>query len=457
MPVVLETRLLTGGYEAATGALAPEWPPHPHRLFAALVAAAGQCRTEAETSCLLALEGLDPPKVHASPQLAVSPSYTAYVPNNGREKWGQKGGKPADRRVTPAAPVVWFEWADSSSHVDLDVLDGMASRVAYLGRCSSLVSLRVRSGLAAASDVGTWLPAGNPDAVGEELRVPYSGLLELLDRDFARRAVPSNRHAPARWQRYRLDQGDGFAPVATPWRRLIAWRASGWLPSATLAVPACDALRAESLRLTGDGLPPELSGHDGHGGPCRRGHVAWFPLVNVGVPHADGRIIGFGVALPAGVAEPVMPDHFLLGGNRVDIFPAVAPASRTRPQTWALDRRRWSQPSMSWATATPLALPWEAGRRPTSELTRAIVSSCRKVGLPSPVSVVVGEEPFICGPENAHKYTRSRTSSQGQLTYEVCHAVVHFDRPISGPLAIGPLRHFGLGLMCPLTPEPGRG
>ena len=48
--------------------------------------------------------------------------------------------------------------------------------------------------------------------------------------------------------------------------------------------------------------PPEwLSGHDSAGQPTRKIHAAFFPLPYVGFKHADGHVMGSGIALPRGM------------------------------------------------------------------------------------------------------------------------------------------------------------
>src|SRR5690606_35798920 len=83
--IALEVELLTGRYVATSFSdrAAPEWPPHPARLFSALVATAHE-HAELTTRARSALQWLEkqgPPHIQAS-QAARRAVVTMYVPGN---------------------------------------------------------------------------------------------------------------------------------------------------------------------------------------------------------------------------------------------------------------------------------------------------------------------------------------------------------------------------------------
>src|SRR5207248_7942432 len=83
--LALEVEFLLGRYAAADfrDRDRPEWPPHPARLFSALVAAAhGSGMGESARDALLWLEGLPPPQLCAEGAPAAQSPVTAYVPVN---------------------------------------------------------------------------------------------------------------------------------------------------------------------------------------------------------------------------------------------------------------------------------------------------------------------------------------------------------------------------------------
>src|SRR5690606_17719551 len=60
-----------------------------------------------------------------------------------------------------------------------------------------------------------------------------------------------------------------------------------------------------------------LSGHDHGGAPLEGPHLAFVPLTFVGHPHADGRLLGMGLALPEAIA-PEERRHALRAIARID-------------------------------------------------------------------------------------------------------------------------------------------
>jgi CRISPR-associated protein Csb2 len=61
----------------------PEWPPHPDRVFMALVAAWGECgEAPDEKAALHWLESLSSPSLRVSTEAVARTSCTSYVPVN---------------------------------------------------------------------------------------------------------------------------------------------------------------------------------------------------------------------------------------------------------------------------------------------------------------------------------------------------------------------------------------
>jgi CRISPR-associated protein Csb2 len=146
----------------------PEWPPHPDRLFEALVAAHHDTFSEdGENSVLRWLETLGAPQIAAG-EMGNASSVVNFVPTNYNGKSGsphpdQRGRQPRTFPVqSPSSPVVHFVWpeadADEATH---DKLGSLLARVPSLGRACSLVRMR----LGEPSDHPVWVP----DPEGEEV------------------------------------------------------------------------------------------------------------------------------------------------------------------------------------------------------------------------------------------------------------------------------------------------
>lgn len=455
--LVIDVNLCTGEYGASTSSGEPEWPPHPYRLFAALVAAAGPGRSPEETACLDALARLEAPFVEAAAICTPSTPYQVYVPSQKREMRGQRTARWSDRVVWPAHDRVRFRWPDAGELPFREVLVRLASRVAYLGRAKTLVILTVpeRPGLMP-DGTAVWVPA--PGGRGEiRLRVSAAGMLADLDRDYeAGIRAAGRRPVPLRDYRRR----DRLAASAEGvWGALGTWRLVGGSIPAVYALRVCQALRAAALACEGDSCPPEISGHDadpdgGAGQPLTRPHAAWLALPDAGYERSTGRVMGFGVAVPAGVRLPNMPQEFGIGARRFTIAAideTRVPARGTRQTPLALTAWRWSRPSAVWASVTPVTLPWRGDRADRKAPERAVRAACVKAGFPRPVEVAVSDAPFLRGPALAHDYLRAR--QPGESARRACHALVRFDTEVSGPMLLGPFRYFGLGLMAPCDPS----
>ena len=131
----------------------------------------------------------------------------------------------------------------------------------------------------------------------------------------------------------------------------------------------------------------------------------------------------------------------------------------------ALRPRIWRRPARRWVSATPIALPTHPGPLGRGTATArakawnraedAVIASCRHIGLPEPVRVVVSFEPFIRGARPAQRFPAFRQGDRrgGGVPRRQVHASVTFAEPVSGPLVLGAGRYLGLGLMRPVDTE----
>lgn len=337
-----------------------EWPPHPGRVFMALVAAHfhGDAPSS-ERRALEWLESLGAPTVHAGAAMQREP-VTHYVPVNDEPGDAEKPPTAALQSAPQLArgrqprsfahawlenDVAYLAWSEATP--DSDVLAGMRSlceRVTRIGHSMSLVAMWV----ADANEVGD--PAWVPDDASAEirLRVAERGTLEDLERRFNREAVEdygtlrvvaeddsdpkaqklARKELKARFRgeppprlRPELSHYQGYARYAP---RRPESRAAGTLFSPHLLVftlerkegpyveldLACtlavsqrwrEALLSQSNDLP-DGVRELASGHDRAGKPLARPHLAFLPLAFVGHPHADGHLLGMALALPRDLA-----------------------------------------------------------------------------------------------------------------------------------------------------------
>ncbi len=360
--LAIEVELLTGRYAATryNDRSRPEWPPHPARLFSALVAThcAGAERRTAERQALLWLERQGPPLLRASPpeQVAEREAYTAFVPVNDpdvvgtfdaereeiervlaearaddkaatrskalEKRLGEKiaraiapgklsaeGGKTA-RSILPETRMRQPRTFPSVAPADPCVyfiwpdanVDGGVRR-ALDGVLAGLVRLGHSSSLVRARVVDS-PPEANwrPDENGEHrLRVVGEGQLAALDDAFEQHRETQPRLLPALFERY-TTRDRPLRPEApgtvfgTDW--LVLRRSGGpHLPS-TSAVGVARSVRAALMKFAAQPPPEILTGHAEDGGPAQRAHLAVVPLPFVGHAQADGSILGVALVFP---------------------------------------------------------------------------------------------------------------------------------------------------------------
>src|SRR5690606_17741741 len=104
-----------------------------------------------------------------------------------------------------------------------------------------------------------------------------------------------------------------------------------------------------------------LSGHEADGSPSVVPHLAFLPLAFVGHKQADGRLLGIGLALPAGPPRDIEREAlYAIGAVRElklgslgvwSVDAATDPHSpwNLRPEAWTA----WPRGARHWSTITP--------------------------------------------------------------------------------------------------------
>lgn len=465
---------------AITGDADPgEWPPSPARLLAAFVAADGTGdRMRATTGVELALlEQAGPPLVvcdreitaEADPDagrtgLLRSPQHERFVvvPANVRGSTVQEyplRRAEAVRRAAVLAPRtarITYLWPGvQPSPAEVEGLRTRAARVGYLGCADSPVRVTVKvldgDGPGDAADGrGVWRPDEDGDAFVE---TPYPGMVNDLDRQFGaftggqwvRRAwIPSNRTP------YRVPAPEAPA-VVTPMPAVI-WLSVPHSIAGRHVLRLTEALRAattahlQEVRGPSADLPFEVTGH---GAPTARwDQVQFLALPNVGGPHSDGRVHGLAVAIPE-AAPPAMVEELRVAVARIEELRLaggrVVPVER---QSWGRNVTarpgRWTRPSRRFASAFPVVQDRFAKRGPSLD---DVARWCDQAHLPPPRDARLHPLPFAPGAVvlRPHEAVRS-----GRERRPYTHLEVVFGAPVRGPVAIGHLRSFGLGLLVPL-------
>jgi CRISPR-associated protein Csb2 len=190
-----------------------------------------------------------------------------------------------------------------------------------------------------------------------------------------------------------------------------------------------------------------------------------LPLANIMHGHADGRIMGFALIMPASAAqEQWMAMSAMLFGiegklslTEVQLGADAARVVQVERPVKGLSPDRYVGTSTIWSTVTPILLSRrpDNGRDPKppnlleGRVRDQVVKDCVKAGLPAPVRVQVSSVSPFDGVGPARSFHQSRGGPARWAT----HATLIFDRPVHGPVLVGAGRYNGLGLLVPHPDE----
>lgn len=444
-----------------------EWPPHPDRVFCALVQA------WADLGCpdngRLALEWLE--TLRPGPSLRFGdplPALTVlrYVPVNDRWSPLNKSGDKAAPRFegsflgrirqprtfahAPLAEDTVLLWWPSAVPIDEHVksLSTLAQAVASLGHSSSLVSVEV-------FDSGshlepTLIPAENGDVL---LRVPTPGRLRTLCEAYRSQRRPP----PAEWAAYAKPLQD-HSPLRGHHRETLIFTLSN-PDKPPLPLECCAKLtstwRAALMSQVGKPVPEAISGHAPDSTPnapkpSQRPHLALLPLADVGHRFARGHLLGLAAALPVNLNPHERRQCFRALGLVQSLTLGdlgVWQLQRTDASELrrALRAETWRRPSLLWASVTPVVF----GRFPKDlwgdEAAEMIAEACRIAGLPRPCEVSTAPVSWVLGAPPSHRFP-PLASRPGKPRRAHAHVRLRFSQPVAGPLLVGAGRHLGYGL-----------
>ena len=365
----IEVNFLTGRYVAThhNDRLSGEWPPHPARLFSAMVATwAEEGGDPEEREALQWLESQGPPDIAAS-TAARRAAVPHFVPVNDASILGLSLHAKRYGRITELLNRMDEALFDSRGEangeisrlqdqlarerqVDLQVgavgttpgssADEMLPetrrrqartfpsvapddpRVTYIWRGGAAESVdeildrllgRVTRLGHSSSLVSCRVTSEPPEASlrpgdsGQSLRTVSRGQLAELERRYAGHRGVNPRSLPYTDVRYAA-AADTVQPAATGPNTAGEWIVFEFAPDSsflpsTRTVELAAAMRGAILHYAADPIPEEISGHGGDGAPVSGPHVAFLPLPYVGFERADGRLLGIAVSVPGSLSD----------------------------------------------------------------------------------------------------------------------------------------------------------
>ena len=433
----------------------PEWPPHPSRLYSALVASAYRSNfdgSNAQRAALQWFEALPPPAI-SCPPADLMPSPRAYVPpgdsverkgkkkevvhEHGVHRWRQPRQFPS--AVVLGDPTVIYQWEIEPEKEMLTTLDRLAAGITHLGTSHAMALVCACPGRR--SGHATLEPGADGNIF---LRVPSPGRLNELDEIFLNKSGPRRPAAACEQLAAYHAGGKTKREIILSGYDFFVLRLGGSMHAAETGAYLAKAFRAAIMSILGDKAPDAVHGHG------EDDHVGWLPLPDVGHPSAKGVISGIGIAIPRRLhvsarrlvlAAINRLRRLRLPDGRVAKISALSPAERLPA---ALNPDTWIRSSALWSTVTPVVLDRPPKKSTPTRLADAMVQSIRFAGYPAPVEIEVssigrfpGSPPACRVPAQKPRY----------------HATVRFDRPIMGPVMAGRLRFFGTGLFRPVPSD----
>jgi CRISPR-associated protein Csb2 len=457
-----------------------EWPPHPSRLFSALVAAFYESGLDSGLrTALVWLEEQRSPHIWAGNldlvgrlESAVGGRFGqpktpgAFVPINDdySGKFRNSSGRRKERWFpsgTPENERVHFIWKDATPDAaTVDALQQIAAQVSYLGHSSSLARVAVikspRDAVLKPSDDGDTL-----------LRIPSKGRLQYLDREFARsqgaRQFRPDAGAVQPYARVGKSKASTPTPASSFGEMIVFQRLSGSPEriESLLTVTSVlrDALMARSPQQPAPGC---ISGHGD------TSHIACVALPFVNHRYADGSLKGVAIILPKDLTEA---DQLLIFGALNGIEELNSEQGMHwqirrclgDAETTTLSEGTWTQKARVWASVSPMLLDRfpkpinQNGKEPIANVPEykvgnspeeIVADACERIGLPRQKAVRLHKNSLVLGvPPSTRFHLRRRKDEAPRLA---SHVILEFPEPVQGPVLLGAGRYFGLGLFLPL-------
>lgn len=447
-----------------------EWPPHPDRLFSALVCACEECDMSDQAKASLRwLEQRAPPALRYSSKddFHRRDVHSNYVPINDAQASAKLPKKlkrehlavlPSERprkerffpTVVPREPKVSFLYeVDADDQAAIEQLRKIAVNVTYLGHSTSPVMVEVRVDETEGCKSVTAIPADQSERGELQVRVPYPGRYDALEAAYQRSVQLTKRFEAedALVQNYRLSGPKRKTPSSTfgsskDWilyRRYtddrFADQFSGPLPlSQTLRLSTTVRRALIECADRAGVLPCEvISGHGSTDRPTSEPHLAILPLAYTGHRYSSGQIEGFAIVLPRNIDRAtrtaVMQTLAELEKQKTD-HQGVIEIALSNVFRWNVRRHqpgerplahspdtyigfRGGSSSSHWTTITPMVFGRFPGRNPQSAKTiKAVIAACKDIGLPAPKEVEVSNASFERAVPLASLFPRMTTSGK---------------------------------------------
>jgi CRISPR-associated protein Csb2 len=437
-----------------------EWPPHPSRLYSALVAAWAEGGAEPELRAALEwLEIQEPPEIVCGNSIRRRLVHV-FVPVN--DKRSLPDARPRKVRTFPSGALsdqdVYFVWRSVPPADISEALDRIAQRTSSLGHSASMVSVELAKIIPADVKVANWMPDAK---TGTRLRVPYKGRLQELTQlytKFERDPIKVNRPTRGRTSVYARPGPSRLTPRCIFDRMIILRRVAGPRAGLGSTLSLTSALRGALLKLSPQPIPEFLSGHAPestaqHPARSETPHLALVPLAFVGTAHGTGEILGLAALIPAGLTAQELDTCWRVLGEVHRLTTSwgaweveLADAEERRRN---LRTEVWTEKCATWATVTPLVFDRFPKDPYGVEAEQVVRTALSRVRLPSPEEIDLHYNSWHLGVPRAPAFPPS-PSKDGKPQRYHSHVRVRFGEEVEGPIVAGAGRYYGYGLFRPL-------
>ncbi len=458
--------------EWESGRTSPEWPIHPDRVFQALTAAwAALGNTPEHEDALRWLEALPPPWIitpceNKNVFMAANPEI--FVPVNDSSEHTKKGRSFPAKCVTGECALVWKE--ASADNGRLQAFTTICQAVTHIGMERSFVSMSVDSSYNRPADTECYYPSQDGNY---RLRCAYKGRLDDLIADYADGGKNWKRPRVGKWVAYSKESSRPQSREHSEFNPydIMIYR---WVDGIRLGLaqaPLVVKTFCRTLIKGADGDPVAMrliSGHEADGTVIQYAHVLIFPIGDAVHEHADGHLLGIGIALPRNFsyeetlavkraivqAENPETGEICLTFGKIGSM-TLASEMRDCPPL-AMQARSWCRPSRDWTTITPMVcnkMPPRSKCKYDGWIIAQIADACTKIGLPVPKRIEANAVGFAEGIPTCHEISplaRRENGVDGASRWHV-HVKLCFETPVQGPIILGAGRYRGYGICKPIA------
>jgi len=438
-----------------------EWPPHPSRLFSALVASYEESVHDKSASQALEwLEALPPPEMYVEPDSikyrlkSTSPIF--YVPVNDDKNIPEN--RIRKMRYFPSLSLrdakVYFIWNQSDENEEiLESLQRIAENVTYLGTSKSPVRVAVNK----SPPEPNLIPDRDGKIILRTMRKGRKSYLEGIYKKRGNNLTLQPRLGLAVTPYIFISEKKSKSEYCKSSMKVASYFKfdQKTLPSSSINAIAA-TMRRTILSLYPEPIPETVSGHTQDGGVSTLPHMAITPFPDAGHDYADGHVMGVAVWLPINIDDEIMRKiddvcskitSLTLGKSGVIILKRLKPVDEERIP-FGLRPSTYAAKSDIWATVTPIIFgkhPKKSSIGPGKDGGKVFKEMCAKAGLPEPVEVRLGKVSIFQGAPTAPDVQVPEKMS-GRLR---AHALIKFKEIVEGPVIIGAGRYYGFGLCKP--------